>query len=95
MFQMIEGAISGTSMKNIWILFNQFQLFIILPFLRTELPLKFIQTLQLLESSILNVNLFDIKTIPVFDTIIEYLDYENPYQEFRENEYESGSAFIN
>lgn len=82
-------------MKNMWAMFNQFQLFLVLPFLRAELPFEFIQTIRALETSILNINLLDIKNVSIFEKLIGHLDYENPYQEFRENGYDSGSAFVN
>ncbi|CAI2360827.1 unnamed protein product [Moneuplotes crassus] len=91
----VAGGLSGGTMKNMWTMFNQFQLFLVLPFLRAELPFEFVQTIRALETSILNINLLDIKTVPIFEGLIGHLDYENPYQEFRENDYDSGSAFVN
>ncbi|CAI2362435.1 unnamed protein product [Moneuplotes crassus] len=89
------GVLSGSSLKNMWVLFNQFQLYLILPFLKAELSLKFAQTLDALDESIFNINLLEIKSLSIFEPLIEYVDYENPYQEFKDNEYESGSALIN
>ncbi|CAI2386383.1 unnamed protein product [Moneuplotes crassus] len=90
----VAGALSGSSSQNIWTLFNQFQLFMMIPFLRALLPFEFVQTLKALETSILNINLLDTRTLPIFKQLIQKIDYSHPYKEFRENEYESGSTLV-
>ncbi|CAI2363020.1 unnamed protein product [Moneuplotes crassus] len=94
MSSIAAGTLSGSSSHSMWAMFNQFQLFMMIPFLRAILPFEFIQTLKALEITILNINLVNIRTLPIFKEIIDHIDYKNPYQEFRDNEYESGSSLV-
>ena len=91
----ISSALFQSSSQNMWAMLNQYQLFMMIPFLRSELPLEFRRTIKALQTSILNINIFNTKSIPGFQKITEQVDYENPYKEFRDNEYESGSALVN
>ncbi|CAI2379352.1 unnamed protein product [Moneuplotes crassus] len=90
----VAGALSGSSSYSMWALFNQFQLFMMIPFLRALLPFEFLQTLKALETSILNINLLNTRSLPVFKQIAEEIDYTNPYKEFRDNGYGSGSSLV-
>ncbi|CAI2386925.1 unnamed protein product [Moneuplotes crassus] len=91
----LSGVLFQSSSQNMWAMLNQYQLFMVIPFLRSDLPLDFRKTIKALQTSILNINILNTKSLPGFQSIIEQLDYENPYTEFRDNEYESGSAFVN
>ncbi|CAI2387283.1 unnamed protein product [Moneuplotes crassus] len=91
----LSGVLFQSSSQNMWAMLNQYQLFMVIPFLRSDLPLDFRKTIKALQTSILNINILNTKNLPGFQSIIDQLDYENPYTEFRDNEYESGSAFVN
>ncbi|CAI2386163.1 unnamed protein product [Moneuplotes crassus] len=91
----LSGVLFQSSSQNMWAMLNQYQLFMMIPFLRADLPLEFRRIIKAIQTSILNINILNTRSLPGFQSIIEQLDYENPYAEFRNNEYESGSAFVN
>ncbi|CAI2383810.1 unnamed protein product [Moneuplotes crassus] len=98
-FSMFSSSMSGiffeTSSQNIWALLNQYQLFIMIPFLIVKLPDDFRKTLEALQFSFLNMDFLNSRTYPGISTVIDQIDYKNPCGEFRDSEYESGSAFVN
>ncbi|CAI2358971.1 unnamed protein product [Moneuplotes crassus] len=92
---MVSGIIFQTSSQNIWALLNQYQLFLMIPFLIVKLPSEFRRILQALQFSFVDMNFLNSKSLQGVKKIIDQIDYENPYNEFCESEYESGSAFVN
>ncbi|CAI2384688.1 unnamed protein product [Moneuplotes crassus] len=91
----VSGFVFESSSQNVWALLNQYQLFLIIPFLIVKLPSEFKRTLRALQFSLINMDFMNSKSLQGINTAIDQVDYENPYDEFTENEFESGSAFVN
>ncbi|CAI2384755.1 unnamed protein product [Moneuplotes crassus] len=91
----LSGIVFESSSQNVWALLNQYQLFLMIPFLIVKLPTEFKRTLQALQFSLINMDFINSKNLHGINTAINQIDYVNPYDEFTENEFESGSAFVN
>lgn len=91
----ISAFVFLTSPNSIWGLVNQYQLFLILPFLDLYLPGNFIDFLMELQISIFNFEVLDFIPLPYVGEFIRKLEYEHPYHEYQNNGIGSGSFITN
>ena len=92
---MINSMIIKTTSNSFWALINQYQLYLMLPFLDTYLPYDFVYFIREVEFVLFD---FDFRSISAFSQVYKTtdgLDYEQPDPVFIENGIDSGSFFIN
>lgn len=85
----------GGSTQSIWALFNQYQMYLVLPYLNGYLPPSFVKFLDAFSFSFFNFKFLEFLQPSFVDDLISEVDYVHPYEEYRENNFESGSFLIN
>ena len=83
-----------TSPQSIWGLINQYQLFLILPFLDCYIPGNFIDFIRELQVTLFEMSMLHVIPLPFLEQFICLLDYPHPYDEFSRNEVDSGSFIV-
>jgi len=83
-----------TSPQSAWGLVNQYQLFLILPFLDCYIPANFIDFIDGLQVALFEMSMLGSLPLPELEGFIKDLDYPHPYKEFTKNGVESGSFIV-
>ena len=91
----INGMITNSTSNSLWVLLNQYQLYLMLPLLNTYLPYDFVYFIRELQFVLLDFKLEDIALLSLIYETSDGLDYEQPVSVLRDNGIESGSFFIN
>lgn len=91
----VSSVVLGGSSQSIWALFNQYQMYLVLPFLNGYLPPTFVDFLNAFSFSFFNFKFLKFLQPSFVDEIISDIDYVHPYEEYRDNNFESGSFLIN
>ena len=84
-----------TTSNSLWVLLNQYQLYLMLPFLNTYLPYDFVYFVREFQFVLLDFKLEDIVIFSWAYKKSNGLDFEQPDVVFKDNGIESGSFFIN
>ena len=90
---MLNVVLFNLSSKSMWTLFNQYQLTMLLPFLRSYLSDDFFYFLTQL--NIVNFNFSFFQNISWIKSMNNLFDYPQKDQVYTDNNYTSGSFFIN
>lgn len=91
---MLGGLLSDSSTNSALAALNQIQLLILLLVLKVHLPVKVINYLKSLASSLINISI-DWSFIPLFKQISEWLDYPQIRDDFDLIDITSGSSLLN
>jgi hypothetical protein len=91
---LLSSTLFLSSPASMWGLINQYQLFLMLPFLNCYLPKKFIDFIQDLQVTLIDASQIDSYSIFRVDEWVESLHYEHPYSEYQKNYVHSGSFAV-
>lgn len=83
-----------TSPTSMWGLINQYQLFLVLPFLRLYLPQDFVDFVNELQITLFDLKFMKFLRVFYISDLIKEMDYKHPYEEYRQNGVESGSFIV-
>jgi len=91
----VISSVAGSSGQSAWALLNQFQLVLMLPFLKSFLTAEFIFFIRDFEFALFNFSFLDFFDLPVVNQDEDTLHYIQPDSIYEENNIESGSFLIN
>ena len=84
-----------SSLQGMWSLFNQYQLTLILPLLKTFLFDEFIYFISEMEYLSFSLDFISFKHIGFFNSLHDYLDYDQSDEVYMDIGYDSGSYIVN
>ena len=84
-----------SSLQGMWSLFNQYQLTLILPLLKTFLFDEFIYFISGMEYLSFSLDFISFKHIGFFNSLHDYLDYDQSDEVYMDIGYDSGSYIVN
>lgn len=87
--------LTTSNSQSFWMMFNQYQLFSLLPFLNSYYSAEFKDVLNSLDFLRFKWRTRAIEAVQTGLDSALALKYRHPYQNFRENDIESGSFIIN
>ena len=90
-----SGVIIRSTSQSFWSLINQYQLFLMLPLLRTYLPSQFEIFMREFQVLLFDCSFADFLKRPLIYDNIRELDYEQPDQVYFDSGLESGSHIVN
>jgi hypothetical protein len=91
---LLSAALLLSSPSSMWGLINQYQLFLMLPFLNCYLAENFINFIQDLQITLIDLTEIGTYSLPLIDKWVNSLHYEHPYYEYRRNIIKSGSFSV-
>ncbi|CAI2374207.1 unnamed protein product [Moneuplotes crassus] len=86
---------SGSGSSSIWVVMNQYQLYLLFPLLQTYLPGDFVFYLTEFELFNFDFKFLEKAKIPGIESLVDDLDYSVPSSIFSQNGFSSGSFVVN
>ena len=90
-----SAATSATSTQGVWALINQYQLFLLLPFLQTYMPSDLEYYLTEFSLFSLDFDFLKFFKIPFLEDLAFDLDYGQKDETYKNNGFESGAFIVN
>jgi len=91
----MSSILNGGSINGIFSVFNQFQLFILLPLIPEHFPEKLINYILGLDFAMFSFDFIPHEDIPFFETLTSWIEFPQSDGYLNEIGMNSGSAFIN
>jgi hypothetical protein len=88
-------ASSASSTQGFWALINQYQLYLLLPYMQTYMPSDLEYYIIDFELFSIDFSFLELFEIPIIEEMAFGLDYDQPDINFGNNVFESGSFLIN